>query len=61
MLLSNGAKIGDEKHDVMVNCLLKGEFNAIDVTSEFLSPVGNKEPKIENKNLNILEDKRDYL
>jgi hypothetical protein len=45
MLLPNGTKIGDEKHDVMVNCLIKGEFNAVDVTSEFLSPVENKEWK----------------
>jgi hypothetical protein len=43
MLLSTGAKIGDEKHDVMVNCLLKGEFNLVEVTSEFLHPLENKE------------------
>ena len=42
MLLSTGTKIGDEKHDVMVNCLLKGEFNSVDVTSEFLHPAENK-------------------
>jgi|WetSurMetagenome_2_1015567.scaffolds.fasta_scaffold96001_2 hypothetical protein len=36
MPLSTGAKIGDEKHDVMVNCILKGEPNLIEVTSEFL-------------------------
>ena len=42
MLLSTGTKIGDEKHDVMVNCLLKGEFNSVEVTSEFLHPPENK-------------------
>jgi hypothetical protein len=36
MLLSTGAKVGEEKHDVMVNCLRKGEFNAVEGTSEFL-------------------------
>ncbi len=43
MVLSTGAKIGDEKHDVMVNCLLKGELNLVEVTSEFLHPLENKE------------------
>ena len=43
MLLSSGTKIGDEKHDVMVNCLRKGELNSVEVTSEFLHPVENKE------------------
>ena len=43
MLLSTGAKIGDEKHDVMVSCLLKGEFNSVEVTSEFLHPLENQE------------------
>ena len=43
MLLSTGKKIGDEKHDVMVNCLLKGELNSVEVTSEFLHPLENKE------------------
>ena len=38
MLLSTGTKIGDEKHDVMVKCLLKGEFNSEDVSSKFLHP-----------------------
>ena len=38
MLLSTGTKIGEEKHDVMVNCLLKGEFNSVEVTSCFLHP-----------------------
>jgi hypothetical protein len=42
MLLSTGTKIVDEKHDVMVNCLLKGEFNSVEVTSEFLHPFENK-------------------
>jgi hypothetical protein len=42
MLLSTGAKIGDEKHDVMVNCLLKGDLNLVDVTSKFLHPIENK-------------------
>lgn len=42
MLLSTGAKIGDEKHDVMVNCLLKGDLNLVDVTSKFLHPIQNK-------------------
>jgi hypothetical protein len=37
MLLSTGTKISDEKHDVMVKCLLKGELNSEDVTSEFLN------------------------
>jgi hypothetical protein len=36
MLLSNGAKIGNEKHDVMVRNFLKGDLNLVDVTSEFL-------------------------
>jgi hypothetical protein len=36
MLLSTGAKISDEKHDVMVRCLLKGDLNMVEVTSEFL-------------------------
>jgi hypothetical protein len=43
MLLSTGAKIGDEKHDVMLNCILKGELSLIEVTSEFLHPLRNKE------------------
>jgi hypothetical protein len=43
MLLSTGTKIGDETHDVMVNCLPKGEFNLVEVTSEFLHPIENKE------------------
>jgi hypothetical protein len=38
MLLSTGAKISDEKHDVMVNCLLKGEPSLVNATSEFLHP-----------------------
>jgi hypothetical protein len=38
MLLSTGAKISDEKHDVMVNCLLKGELSLVEATSEFLHP-----------------------
>jgi hypothetical protein len=38
MLLSTGTKIADEKHDVMVNYLLKGELNLVEVTSEFLHP-----------------------
>ena len=42
MLLSTGTKIADEKQDVMVNCLLKGELNLIEVTSEFLHPLKNK-------------------
>ena len=42
MLLSTGTKIGDEKHDVMVNCLLKGELNLVEVTSKFLHPIENK-------------------
>src|SRR3990172_11444774 len=36
MLLSTGTKIGDEKHDVIVKCLLNGEFNLKEVTSEFI-------------------------
>lgn len=43
MLLSTGTRIGYEKHDVMVKCLLKGELNSVNVTSEFLQPIGNKE------------------
>jgi|WetSurMetagenome_2_1015567.scaffolds.fasta_scaffold393807_2 hypothetical protein len=45
MLLSTGTKIADEKHDVMVKCLLKGELGAVEVTSEFLHPLKNKEPQ----------------
>ena len=41
-LLSTGTKISEEKHDVMVNCLLKGELNSVKVTSEFLHPLENK-------------------
>ena len=41
MVLSTGTKVADEKHDVMVNCLLKGELNLIEVTSEFLHPLEN--------------------
>lgn len=41
-LLSTGTKISEEKHDVMVNCLLKGELNLIEVTSEFLHSPENK-------------------
>ena len=44
MLLSTGAKVGEEKHDVMINYLLKGEFNAVDVTSQFLPQLKNKDP-----------------
>jgi hypothetical protein len=43
MLLSTGKRISEEKHDVMVNCLLKGELNSVEVTSEFLNPIENKE------------------
>jgi len=38
MLLSTGTRIGDEKHDVMVKCLRKGELNSVEVTSELLHP-----------------------
>ncbi len=38
MLLSTGAKISDEKHDVIVKCLLNGELNLEEVTSEFIHP-----------------------
>ena len=38
MLLSTGTKISDEKHDVMVKCLLKGELTSEDVSSKFLHP-----------------------
>ncbi len=48
MLLSTGTKIGDEKHDVMVKCLLKGDLNMVEVTSEFLHPIEIKESKVEN-------------
>lgn len=43
LLLSTAVKISDEKHDVMVNCLLKGELGLVEVTSEFLHPLENKE------------------
>jgi hypothetical protein len=43
MLLSTGKRISEEKHDVMVNCLLKGELTSVEVTSEFLNPIENKE------------------
>jgi hypothetical protein len=43
MLLSTGTKIGEEKHDLMVKCLLKGELNLVEVTSKFLHPIENKE------------------
>ncbi len=43
MLLSTGQKIVEEKQDVMVKCLLKGELNLVEVTSEFLHPLENKE------------------
>ena len=46
-LLSTGTKISEEKHDVMVNCLLKGELNSVEVTSEFLHPIENKKSKSE--------------
>jgi hypothetical protein len=42
MLLSTGAKIIDEKHDVMVNFLRKGELNSVEVTSKFIHPIENK-------------------
>jgi hypothetical protein len=42
-LLSTGTKTSEEKHDVMVNCLLKGDLNLVEVTSEFLHPLENKE------------------
>ena len=42
MLLSTGKKISEEKHDVMVNCLLRGELNLVEVTSEFLHSLENK-------------------
>jgi hypothetical protein len=42
VLLSTGVKIVDEKHDVMVNCLRKGELDSVEVTSEFLHPTENK-------------------
>jgi hypothetical protein len=42
-LLSTGQKIVDEKQDVMVKCLFKGELNLVEVTSEFLHPLENKE------------------
>ena len=43
MLLSTGTKISDEKQDVMVNCLLKGELKIVEVTSEFIHPIEKKE------------------
>ena len=41
-LLSTGTEISDEKHDVMVKCLLKGELNLAEVTSKFIHPQENK-------------------
>ena len=41
-LLSTGTRICDEKHDVMVKCLLRGELNVVEVTSEFLNSIENK-------------------
>jgi hypothetical protein len=43
ILLSTGVKIVDEKHDVMVNCLRKGELNSVEVTSKFLYAIEKKE------------------
>jgi hypothetical protein len=43
MLLSTGKNIDDEKKDVIANCLLKGELNSVEVTSEYLHPLENKE------------------
>ncbi len=45
MLLSTGQKIGAEKQDVMVKCLLRGELNLAEVTSEFLHPTENQKPQ----------------
>jgi hypothetical protein len=56
MLLSTGQKIIDEKHDVMVRCLLNGELNFIEVTAQFLHPPENKESPSE-----INEKKRKAL
>ena len=38
-LLSTGEKIGEEKQDVMVKCLLRGELDVVQVTSEFLHSI----------------------
>ena len=46
-LLSTGQRIGDEKQDVMVRCLLNGELNLIEVSSEFLHPLENRESQSE--------------
>ncbi len=46
-LLSTGIKISEEKHDVMVNCLIKGDLEFVDVTSEFLTPLERKYQKSE--------------
>jgi hypothetical protein len=46
-LLSTGTKISEEKHDVMINCLLKGELNLVEVTPELLHPIEDKKPKSE--------------
>ena len=48
-LLSTGAKISEEKHDVLVKCLFKGELNSIEITAKFLHPIENKESKKEIK------------
>lgn len=52
-LLSTGTKISEEKHDVMVNCLLKGDLKFVDVTSKFLHPTENKDQKNEANKKNI--------
>ena len=46
-LLSNGTKISEEKHDAMVNCLLNGELNLIEVAPEFLHPIEKTKLKSE--------------
>jgi hypothetical protein len=46
-LLSTGIRISEEKHDVMVNCLIKGNLDFVEVTSEFLHPIKSKDQEIE--------------
>ena len=41
-LLSTGEKIGTEKQDVIVKCLLGGELDVVEVTSEFIHSIENR-------------------
>jgi len=48
--LSTGKK-SEEKHDVMVNCLLGGELNSVEVTQDSLHPTKNREPYLTDSDL----------